>query len=428
MTNLKKILQPYSIDRFLSENWTKQGIVIPGERPDKFQHLFSWQHLNHLLNFHKLDDLRLVLNHKELPCSNPREWVKQCKKGASLVISYANNHVPELANLTWAMEQEMGNNSTHTNIYCSWPSCQAFKSHYDTHEVFIMQIDGQKEWFVFEDTVKHPQRDEKSKDQKPPEGTPYIHCVLKPGDLLYIPRGHWHYAIAREQPSLHVTLGIRCLTGRDILEFLFDKVQKDIQGEEAWRYNLPFIANGNTRELETHVQHLFNSLVNHLDREKENLSQACINTLTMITASDRAAEISLPGQIGFGFFEQGLDTLLRQANFQKVKIERVDDTVYLLITPGKKQLKFKDLPPKIIDIFVEKVLIQETFTIRDVAHWLPEFDLDTYILPLLAGLVKEGILIDDFYQRKIESEKTNLSHGISELKQSSDSDYALNKK
>ncbi|MDJ0798869.1 MAG: cupin domain-containing protein [Calothrix sp. MO_167.B12] len=427
MTTLQKILQPYSLESFLAENWAKQGIVIPGNT-DKFQHLFSWQHLNQLLNFHKPDQLRFVLDHKDLPCSNPREWVKQCKKGASLVISHVNKYIPELADLSWALEQEIGNNVAHTNIYCSWPSYQGFKAHYDTHEVFIMQIDGQKEWFVFEDTFKYPYSDELSKYHKPPEGTPYINCILKPGDLLYIPRGHWHYAIAREQPSLHVTLGIRCLTGREVLESLFNKVQKNIQQESTWRQNLPVVPSGNTLEFETHIQHLVNSLVEHLQREKEKLSQECANSLGMVVNSDRGAEISLPEQIGFGLFEQGLDTLLRQAKFQKVKIERVDNTIYLFVSPSEKKLRFKDLPPKLIDALVDKVLNQESFTIRDVSQWLPECDLETHILPLLAGLVKEGILIQESPQRKIGEENTSLNYGIPKPLPNNNSNYALNNK
>ena len=116
---------------------------------------------------------------------------------------------------------------------------------------------------------------------------------------------------------------------------------------------------------------------------------------------------------------------MRQPKFQKVNIERVGETGYLLRTP-QKQVKFKDLPPKVIETFVEKVFSQESFIIRDVAHWLPECDLDTHILPLLAGLVKEGILIEDSHQREIrEEEKTSLSQGMPRLQPNSNSTYAF---
>ncbi|NES02744.1 MAG: hypothetical protein F6K22_07720 [Okeania sp. SIO2F4] len=418
MTNLTKILQPYSLEQFLSENWTKRGILIPAEQPNKFQHLFSWKQLNDLLNFHK-PDLRFVLDHKDLPSSDPQEWVKRCQEGASLVISHVHEQVPVLADLIWGIQQETGHTAIHTNIYCSWPSNQGFKAHYDTHEVFILQIDGQKEWFVFEDTFKYPYRGEKSEYQKPPEESPYINCVLNPGDLLYIPRGHWHYAIAREKPSLHITLGIRCFTGRDAFEWLLQNLQID----EAWRKNLPLISDGNTHEIKAHVEHLFDSLAILIDREKENLAEKYAEFQPKVTT--RAPEISLPSQAGFNFFEQELDTVLRQPKFQKVNIEPLGEKGYLLRTP-RKELKFKDLPPKVIETLVEKVFSQKAFTIRDVADWLPECDLDTHILPLLAGLVKEGILVEDSYQGEIrEEEKTSLSQEMPGLEENSNSTYAF---
>ena len=421
MRNLQKILQPYSLDRFLSENWTKQGILIPSEHPDKFQDLFSWQHLNDLLNYHK-PELRFVKNGQILPPCEPREWGKRCAQGASLTINHVHDHFPALADFTWAMQEELGHSAIHTNIYCSWPSHQAFPIHYDAHEVFIMQIHGQKEWFVFEDTFKNPYRDEKSEHHEPPEGEPYINCILKPGDLLYIPRGHWHYAIAREEPSLHLTLGIRCFTGRDALKWLLDIVQKNLQGEETWRKNLPLMPHGNTDDLESYTGDLFDSLITMLDREKQSL----IHNFAMSQARTvlRAPEISLPNQAGFGFFNQGLDTRLRQNKFEKVNIEKLGETGYLLRTP-KKQLKFKDLSPTVVDILVKNVFNQEVFTIRDVAQWLPECDLNTHILPLLAGLVKEGILVEDIFPHTAREEKTDLSHGIPKLQQTTDGNYAV---
>ncbi|MGD1704254.1 hypothetical protein [Dapis sp. BLCC M229] len=69
---------------------------------------------------------------------------------------------------------------------------------------------------------------------------------------------------------------------------------------------------------------------------------------------------------------------------------------------------------------------QEAFTIRDVADWLPECDLDTHILPLLAGLVKEGILVEDSYQEEIrEEEKTSLSQEMPGVQENSNSTYAF---
>ncbi|MBT9314457.1 cupin [Leptothoe spongobia TAU-MAC 1115] len=390
-STLTSILRPYSLEKFLSENWAQQGIIIPGECSDKFQHLFSWKHLNHLLNFHQLEP-RFVLNGKVLPTCDPKHWITQCQTGASLVLSHVDNRIPELTDLVWAIQQEMGHSAVHANIYCSWPSQQGFHKHFDAHEVLVMQIEGQKEWFVFEDTHKYPFREENSDNYTPPNGEPYIHHVLNPGDLLYIPRGHWHCAIAREQPSLHVTLGIRCFTGRDALTWLFKKLQAELQSDEGLRQNLPLMPHGQTHLLEAHVQQIFDDLSIAWEREKTELAHdfatSQLMTMTLVP------EISLPSQAGFNIFEQELDTRLRQRKYQPIQVESLDEGTYLIVTP-QKTMKFKDLPPSVIDTLIKNVFSQESFTIRDVAQQLSDCDLETMVLPLLAGLVKEGILIED---------------------------------
>jgi ribosomal protein L16 Arg81 hydroxylase len=391
MRTLGQLLQPYSVDDFLSENWTKRAIAVPAEHSDKFKHLFSWEQLNHLLNYHQLEP-RFVLNDNPLPPCDPQEWVTRCQQGASLVVSQLQHRVPALANLVWAIQQEMGHKAIHTNVYCSWPSKQGFKIHYDSHEVFVLQIDGKKEWFVFEDTVKHPYREEKSEYHTPPDSEPYLHTVLEPGDLLYIPRGHWHYAIACEQPSLHVTMGIRCFNGRDILENVTKFLQDHVSNEAVLRQNLPLFNDGNTAEMSGYVENLLEHLINKLTEEKETITEKFVSYQPQIQT--HAGEISLPGQVGFSPFEKGLDTVLRQPKFQTLTIEPIDELGYLLITP-KKKLKLKGLPPQFINTLIERLQKQVSFTIREIVHCLPEWDVDTQILPLLAGLIQEGILIED---------------------------------
>ena len=403
-STLISLLQPYSLEKFLFENWTQRGIIIHGETSNKFQPLFSWHHLNDLLNFHQLEP-RFVLDGKILSICEPKHWIKQCQAGASLVLSHVDHQVPELADLVWAIQQELGHSAAHANIYCSWPSQQGFHKHFDSHEVFVMQIEGQKEWFVFEDTHKYPFREENSDAYTPPNGKPYIHHVLNPGDLLYIPRGHWHYAIAREQPSLHVTLGVRCFTGRDALTWLFKKLQAALHEDESLRQNLPLMPHGQSHQLEVHVQQIFDDLSNTLEREKTQLANdfAMSQLLTMTLIP----EISLPGQAGFNLFEQGLNTRLRQRKYQPIQVESLDKETSLIVTP-QKTMKFKDLPPTVIDILVKTVFSQKSFTIRDVAQQLSDCDLETIVLPLLAGLVKEGILVEETNLSTVTPDKTDF--------------------
>ena len=388
---LEKLLEPYSLEKFLSENWTKQGIHIPGDRPNKFQSYFSWKQLNELLNS-RCRNVRFVLDQK--PQSyEPKDWVKKCREGATLVVDQVQNHVQSLGDLTWDLQQELGYKTVHTNIYCSWPDLQGFKTHYDTHEVFVLQIDGQKEWFVFDDTTKYPYREEKHSLFKPPTSNPYIHTVLNPGDLLYIPRGHWHHAIAREKPSLHVTLGVDYPTGKDVLVWMLNKLNETtLKNEEQLRQGLPIAHYGESHNFETHVRKIFDSLSNNLDCKKEQLVQEYLQARFKFTF--HMPEISLPGQMGFNIFKQGIKTVLRQPKYLTIKLERPDENTYVLVT-NHKTLKFKDLDPNVIETILNYVLSQDIFTIQDIVQSLPNCDLETVIYPFLGGLVKEGILVEE---------------------------------
>ncbi|MDY6937213.1 MAG: cupin domain-containing protein [Cyanobacteriota bacterium] len=386
MKTLANLLHPYSIERFLAENWTQKGILVPGEKPDKFASLFSWEQLNNLLNFHKIQhpSIRFSLKGQTLPACEPQNWVKYCQQGATMVIDRLDERLPQLADWSWALQQEIGQNTSHLNLYCSWPSHQGFNCHFDTHEVFILQIDGTKEWFVFEDTIKYPLKKDNVPGNKPPETDPYIHQILEPGDLLYIPRGHWHYAIAGDRPSLHLTLGIRCLTGNDLLDWLAVHLQE----EEGWRQNLPLALDGDYAPLEEYVRGLFDRLKANLDAEQLAKQYG----VSHATVNPRLPEISLPGQVGFGVLDRGLDTRFRQRKFQTLKIKPLPDSGYQVLT-GSKKITFKGENSQLVDDLLTNLLNCESFTARDAAEWLPDFDLETQILPILSGLVKEGMIL-----------------------------------
>ncbi|MDY6937834.1 MAG: cupin domain-containing protein, partial [Cyanobacteriota bacterium] len=265
------------------------------------------------------------------------------------------------------------------NTYCSWPSQQGFNCHFDPHEVFILQIDGYKEWFVFEETLEYPRKRDKSPDLEPPK-SPYLNCTLSPGDVLYIPRGHWHYAIAREAPSLHLTLGLTCRTGIDWLTWLVENLQDD----PAWRQNLPLILDGDKEQFDRHLQQLSDRLIETL--QAQTLTQQFSRTYPL--SGDRTPEIALPTQAGFDVFEAGLDTRFRPPLYQPLRIESLDDGEYRIYT-ADTQIELKGLTREC----VEHLFSGESFTVWNLAEWLPDRDLETELLPLLLRLIEAGMLL-----------------------------------
>ncbi|MBD0335799.1 MAG: transcription factor jumonji jmjC domain-containing protein, partial [Cyanobacteria bacterium Co-bin13] len=226
---------------------------------------------------------------ESLPESDdPQVWQAYLNQGATLIVNGVHHRVPTLSGLVDDLRQELGYR-VHANLYCSPAQQQGLTCHYDTHEIFILQIDGAKEWFVYPETMPFPTEALRALPQEPPQASPYLKCVLQPGDVLYIPRGHWHYGVACDRPSLHLTLGITCLTGLDWLNWL----QRDLQTQTDWRRSLPAIADGDPSALKAHLLTLQQQLATAL-QDPECL-QRYIDDLMGGESSDAA--ISLPTQL-----------------------------------------------------------------------------------------------------------------------------------
>lgn len=66
-------------------------------------------------------------------------------------------------------------------------------------------------------------------------GKPVMDVLLKPGDLLYIPRGTYHDAIAQSDGTVHVAFGATAVIGLDLISKLFERAVH----EPSFRADLP---------------------------------------------------------------------------------------------------------------------------------------------------------------------------------------------
>ncbi|WP_158998605.1 cupin domain-containing protein [Pigmentibacter ruber] len=390
MFDLETLLSPITLENFFKEFWTTKGLVLRAQNPDRFRSLFSWDDLNYLLNFHKLrfrDDIRFAAQGKkrllDVP-DTPSDWIKHCQEGYTMIISQLHARLPIIASLASKIEQEIGHR-TQVNMYCSWPNQQGFDSHHDDHEVFILQIEGTKKWYVSKGTYPYPldKYGRHSVDTGEPEGAPYIETVLNRGDILYIPRGHWHHAVACHEPSLHLTVGITCRTGLFWLKWLADELINDPQ----WRKNLPPVIHGDKKELASYIRNLFKQLAT-LSTD-EQLVQAYL-TNHQVSQSSRNREVSLPSQSGFYSSIEKQNTKLRRPKYQAVQIEYDSQLGQHRITDGSKKISLEGVPAKLI----ENLFSSEFFTLAEAASWAPHLDIDNEIAPLLRRLVEEGIFVE----------------------------------
>ena len=382
---LQSLIDPLSVESFVADYWAKKAVYLPANGARNFRTLFSWQELNRLLNFGRLrypEDLRLVQLDDSTPGSGPSDWIERCRRGATLVIHRLQQFVPELADLTAQLRTELGHR-TQVNMYCSWPSFQGLNCHYDGHEVLILQVEGMKEWFVGPPILKWPTKKGRCGDAQVTPN-PYLHVTLQPGDVLYIPRGHCHHAVALNEPSIHLTVGITCRTGIDWLHWLADEFAVD----EGWRENLPLALDGNATAITRHVAALTQRLRAAL-KDGDIIADAYADQHASLTSA-RQVEVSLPQQAGYGVSDYDKNSRFRKPKYGSSRVRQLSDQ-HCQILLRNKRIDLDGVSPTALSDILER----DSFTLSEVAECLPELDLEADIKPLLWRLVKEGVLISE---------------------------------
>ncbi|MBM7085077.1 cupin domain-containing protein [Micromonospora humidisoli] len=160
--------------------------------------------------------------------------------GATLVLQGLHRLWPALIDFA----RDLGTALTQplqVNAYLTPPGNQGFATHYDTHDVFVLQVDGRKHWRIHPPVLidpleKQPWGGRADEVSATADGPAALDVVLEPGDALYLPRGWLHSAQAQETSSLHLTVGIRALTRYALVEELLALAAED----PRLRAGLPF--------------------------------------------------------------------------------------------------------------------------------------------------------------------------------------------
>lgn len=126
------------------------------------------------------------------------------RDGATVVFQGLHRYHPPLTRLVAELELELGH-PCQANAYLTPAGSQGFAVHSDSHDVFVFQTAGSKQWEVHtSDGVED--------------------LTLEPGISLYLPTGTPHAARAQQTVSLHVTIGINQLTWRGLLRRTVERV------------------------------------------------------------------------------------------------------------------------------------------------------------------------------------------------------------
>lgn len=249
LSDFESLLHPCPVRKFLDEVRGKQWLHIEGS-PEKVGAMLHWDALNRLLNMEiwNHQNFLLVLDTKTVPAQQfcqqkidrtgqpqmvpvPARVQQFLDQGASMVLNEVETLEPAIRGLVDAFKQGLGAKCS-GNAYISQRNHQAFDSHFDRADVFAIQTLGSKRWRIYEGQLEAPVIHARFSGIPPQEiqrlkGKVEAEIVTKPGDLLYLPRGRFHDALATEGPSIHLSFAVSEPKGLDYLQIVMDEAVAD---------------------------------------------------------------------------------------------------------------------------------------------------------------------------------------------------------
>jgi ribosomal protein L16 Arg81 hydroxylase len=250
MLSFEWLIDPITPASFFKDYYERKPLLIQGRDPDKFTSMLSIAAIDRYLatSTPHYPDVFVVDAAREL---KPEEYSTATADGAARIdlprayqlfdsgstisLSHLHEQVPELAALCRAVEHAF---SAHfqTNIYLSPRNAQGFKTHYDSHDVFVLQVAGSKIWTLYDTGIELPLHGQGFEPGKHIPGPPSTELTLKAGDVFYCPRGLYHSARSTDDVSLHITLG---LIGKTWADIMIEAVSQACLASPVFRANLP---------------------------------------------------------------------------------------------------------------------------------------------------------------------------------------------
>lgn len=147
------------------------------------------------------------------------------RKGATLIANKIANE-PKVDALVRQIAKFTGR-QTVTSAYAAFGERDSFRAHWDTRDVFAIQLIGRKRWIVYEPSMESPLYMQQSKDYEhlyPCPKKPYMDFILEAGDIFYLPRGWWHNPLPVGEETFHLAVGTFPAYAIDYAQWVFQKL------------------------------------------------------------------------------------------------------------------------------------------------------------------------------------------------------------
>ena len=386
-----RIIAPLDRERFLRDYWTRKAVHL--EDPSRtFDDVFGWDALNAVLSARDLTFPKIKVSRNDQPIASEKfttdglvdvqSVLSLFRDGASVGITGADSDwLPLRAVVDGVYDALL--ESVHTNVYCSPPNTQGFNCHFDLHEVFVLQVEGTKHWRVFKPTVEAPIESWRAKDAPDSSATPYLDVVLRKGDVLYVPRGHWHYAVAQDSISIHVTVGVTCHKGAAFMDWL----AREAMSDPIWRGNMPPVdaaVSGGAFTLPADWSAWTDALKRSLAKTlaDPDLAEKFCKTMLREVAPRSPVDVAIQTTAALDIDALAFERPMGRRHF----IQQDGETVTLTSADCDIEIEAADAG------FLANIFAADRFTVDDIRRWRPDADLPE-VTELLGELIRSGLLI-----------------------------------
>ena len=240
------LIHPITRERFFEEYWERKPLVVQRECADYYRSLLTLDEVDRVLTTLDLRYPNVVLKNaaREVPSQDytvqgsrldVAKVYQLFAEGSTVTLAYLDTVIPALTAFCRGLEAEFSH-PFQANAYLTPTGSQGAKVHYDTHDVFVLQVTGSKRWTILGAPLELPLRNQDFDPAEHEPGGPTLEFELCAGDAAYIPRGWVHEARSSDNVSLHITVGVLVYTWTD---FLLECVADACLTNVAFRKSLP---------------------------------------------------------------------------------------------------------------------------------------------------------------------------------------------
>lgn len=215
---LSKLLSPFLISDFISHYEKNEPVLVQTleKSIEDIKTLAPLASLDSLLNSWPLSIQAHLPDKRDEVSSidaNSKDAKKLFENGMGLLFNEAQNVLPELSSWIIGIQKELGlSNLTYgRSLIYATPDGRGTAPHFDQNINFVLQLHGTKKWLMAPNhSIQNPLTRHTMGTQADPELLSYVtesfplempdntqSFELRPGSLLFVPRGYWHSTLAQ---------------------------------------------------------------------------------------------------------------------------------------------------------------------------------------------------------------------------------------